>query len=250
MRISNLIDVKNRNYHISTIETKGILDENLREEYLKPGFEEFKNFAKERSDVDLDGEIYADQLHSLLQRISPEMDNMKLKSMLDGNKIDKTIAKRKPSDEEKIMDHIHGLDGNNGNNENPVIKPFVMQPRIRTPLGGAFEGFANGPRSQRQTFSYQVIRKPNGTYSTSTVVDPDGNTKTVIKRTIDGETNTQTIVNGVDVDTNKAIDGNAIIGGAADKSVFAKPNNNNFPIDCGRYLFVNKDGYALPKNLW
>lgn len=231
-------------------ETKGLFDDSLREEYMKPGFEEFKNLPKTGSlDVDLDGEIYADQLHTLLQRISPETENMKLKSMFDDKVAEKPIAKRKQSDEEKIMDQIHCID----EGEKGALKGFaksdmgVLQPRIRIPLGGAFEGFADGPKTHRQTFSYQMIRKPNGSVSTSTVVDPEGNTKTIIKRTMDGETKTQTIINGVDVDTNQAIaaavtDG---IGSAQQQS-----KRNNFPIDCGRYLFVNKDGYALPKNLW
>lgn len=219
---------------------KGMIDENWREEYMKPGFEDFKSFAKTKPsvDVDLDGEIYADQLHSLLQRISPE--NLKPKPFVDETGNNRKIeVNKKPTDEEIIFDKIHGIDENKMAEQLPAMKKFGdAQPRVRIPHhGGAFEGFVDGPKTHRQTFSYQMIRKPGGSYSTSTVVDPEGNTKTIIKRTVDGETKTQTLVNGVD------IAGNGQTFDSIEKS-------NDWIIDSGRYLRVNKDGYALPKNLW
>lgn len=154
--------------------------------------------------------------------------------------------KRKQTDAEKVLDMIHCIDDEDEKKNAATVHPFMKPdlgnkpPNMRIPhYGGAFEGVIDGPKTYRQTFSYQMVRKPEGTYTTSTVVDPSGNTKTVIKRTIDGETKTQTLVNGVDID-----DAN---GGGM---VQAAKQSNNWIIDCGRHFYVNKDGYALPKNLF
>lgn len=229
-----------------------MFEENFREEYMKPGFENFPNL-KPGVDVDLDGEIYADQLHSLLQRISPELENMRAKQLAKK----KVEPKRKMTDEEKFMDQIHGIDEEE---KRAAIQPFNsndfgnQRPNVHIPhYGGAFEGVTDGPKTRRQTFSYQVIRKPEGTFTTSTVVDPDGNTKTVIKRTVDGETKTQTLINGIDVNDDKnAIAGN-ITGpdmGTGIGGLTAALKQNDWIIDCGRHVYVNKQGYALPKNFW
>lgn len=210
---------------------------------MKPGFENFNNLAKP-ADVDLDGEIYADQLHSLLQRVSPELERIKHKQAKKAEQ-----QKRKVTDQEKVMDQIHCID------EEEQKAPMSLkanefeqkQPNIRIPhYGGAFEGVTGGPKTYRQTFSYQMIRKPEGTYTTSTVVDPSGNTKTVIKRTVDGETKTQTLINGMDVEDKNADGKNGIgIMAAIDQA-----KKDDWIIDCGRHFYVNKDGYAMPKNLW
>lgn len=80
------------------------------------------------------------------------------------------------------------------------------------------------------------------------MIDPSGNTKTVIKRTVDGETKTQTLINGVDIDDANGGGGSAQTPyiGYADAN---KPSND-WIIDCGRHSYVNKDGYALPKNFF
>lgn len=229
-----------------------MLDDNVREEYMKPGFENVEKFtnAKPSVDIDLDGEIYADQLHSLLQRISPEMENMRAKALAP-KKPEESM--RKLTDEERVMDQIHCIDEGekrilpfkkhsfdplNPSNRDPDMMKHFKHSKA---LGGAFEGIADGPRTFRQTVSRQVVRKPDGTYETTTVVDPSGNTKTVIKSTVNGHTKTQTLINGVDVNDKNAIAGVVI----KDE---AKPND--WIIDCGRHFYVNKAGYALPKNLW
>lgn len=238
------LNLKNNFMHffiISSSESKGFIDENFREEYMKPGFENFEKFSevKPSLDVDLDGEIYADQLHSLLQRVSPALESMRAKALAP-----KPELKPKVTDEEKIMDQIHCIDEEEKRVEiHPFKKNEYGPPNVRIPhYGGAFEGIIDGPKTQRQTFSYQMIRKPEGTYTTSTVVDPSGNTKTIIKRTVDGETKTQTLINGVDVDDKNAVVG---VGGATNLV-----KQNDWIIDCGRHFYVNKAGYALPKNLW
>lgn len=223
-------------------------DENVREDYMKPGFENFEKKTKPL-DVDLDGEIGADQLHSLLLRISSELGNKRAKS-LAAKKFDDT--KCKLTDNERILDQIHCID-----EEEKRIVPFKkhnfgpVNPNIRDPdlekkmkkFGGAFEGFIDGPKTFRQTISRQIIRKPDGTYDTTTVVDPTGNTKTVIKKTVNGQTETRTLINGIDVNDKKAIDGTTV-------AAIAETKQNDWIIDCGRHFYVNKAGYAMPKNLW
>lgn len=226
-------------------ETKTFVDENFREEYMKPGFENIEQFAETKPsvDVDLDGEIYADQLHTLLQRISPDLQSMRNKAAAP-KKPDQ--PKRKLTVEEQVLDQIHCIDEEEKRADIRSMKKYdfgPQQPNIRIPhYGGAFEGIIDGPKTHRQTFSYQMIRKPEGTYTTSTVVDPSGNTKTVIKRIVDGETKTQTLINGVDIDDNNAVAGTAINADDA--------KQNDWIIDCGRHFYVNKAGYAVPKNLW
>lgn len=214
---------------------------------MKPGFENFEKFSEVKPpvDVDLDGEIYADQLHSLLQRVSPALEGMRAKALTQK----KPELKQKVTDEEKILDQIHCIDEEE--EKRAEVHPFKKQefgpPNVRIPhYGGAFEGIIDGPKTHRQTFSYQMIRKPEGTYTTSTVVDPTGNTKTVIKRTVDGETKTQTLINGVDIDDQNA----GVSVGAGGSSITDIVKKNDWIIDCGRHFYVNKAGYALPRNLW
>lgn len=198
----------------------------------------------------------ADQLHTLLQRISPELESMRAKSMqpnaVNVPKAPEPKPKRKLTDAEKVMDMIHCIDEEDEKKHAGAVHPFMKPdlgnkpPNMRIPhYGGAFEGVIDGPKTYRQTFSYQMVRKPDGTVATSTVVDPSGNTKTVIKRTIDGETKTQTLINGVDID-----DANANGSGGGDGILAIKQSTKNWIIDCGRHFYVNKDGYALPKNLF
>lgn len=197
----------------------------------------------------------ADQLHTLLQRISPELEGMRAKTMppnaVNGPKTPEPKPKRKLTDDEKVLDMIHCIDEED-DKKNAAVHSFMKPdlgnkpPNMRIPhYGGAFEGVRDGPKTYRQTFSYQMVRKPDGTFTTSTVIDPSGNTKTVTKRTIDGETKTQTLINGVDID--------AANGGGVQPAIGngnAVKQSNNWIIDCGRHFYVNKDGYALPKNLF
>lgn len=207
----------------------------MREEYLKPGFERFNDYEniKPSADVDLDGEIYADQLHSLLQRFSPETDV----TIRGKDAAEKTKLKRKLTDDERILNQIHCIDDQT--DEKLPAKPNFEngQLDIQSPFnGGAFEGFVRGPKAHRQCYSFHIIRKPNGSSYTKTVTDSSGNTKTIIKTTVDGETKTQTIVNGVNVD--------------GDVTGIEDQKNSRWIVNYGCHIQINKDGYALPKNLW
>lgn len=207
----------------------------MREEYLKPGFERFNDYEKIKpsADVDLDGEIYADQLHSLLQRFSPGTDLM----IRGKDAAEKKNPNRNLTDDERILNQIHCIDDQN--DENLPVKPKFEngQSNTQSPFkGGAFESFVDGPKTHRQSYSFHIIRRPNESSYTKTVTDSNGNIKTVIKTTVDGETKTQTIVNGVKVDDD--------IAGIEDQK------RGRWIVNYGRHIQINKDGYALPKNLW
>lgn len=138
------------------------LDENVREKYIKPGFEgqlnkDLDKMAK-RLDTDLDDEIYADQLHSLLQRISPDVD-----TLLSSTKISKNSQSSAPApapapgnikrtDAEKIWDLIHSTDTDQMIQKqmqaNRSQKPLVKIPQ---PHGGVFEGAFQGPKKYYDT---------------------------------------------------------------------------------------------------
>lgn len=230
-------------------EHKSLFDENIREEYMKPGFEDIvgKEFRKKTVDTDLDGEIYADQLHSLLQRVTPELNNMIAIDALDKSRkaaheksqaVSIAEANKKLSDEEKVLSKIHGTFGQA---ETSTKKTFQRNQIARQipHNGGAFEGVIGGPKTFRQGFTFQMIRRPDGSSeSRRTVIDNDGNAKTIVKRTVDGKTETFTTLNGADGD-----------GGQIERKMPTE-NAGSIALDCGRNLFVSKDGYVLPKNLW
>lgn len=231
---------------------------------MKPGFEnaiekEIKQ-KKKQLDTDLDGEIYADQLHSLLQRITPEAHTMiALDAFNKSRRAEKenavaaapSLPARKLTDEEKIWNQIHGnANGENGgaNNSAPIRRNFAQ----RIPHNnGAFEGVVGGPKTFRQGFTFEMVRKPGMSETRRTVVDEDGNTKTVIRRTIDGKTETITTYNGDAIGTGPIKKQPMIARPATDGMADgAMPRVGNATLDCGRNLFVTKDGYVLPKNLW
>lgn len=207
----------------------------MREEYLKPGFERFNDYEniKTSADIDLDGEIYADQLHSLLQRFSPGTDFM----IHEKEAAEKTKPKRKLTDDERILNQIHCIDDQT-DEQLPITPNFGNVPLdTQSPFkGGAFEGFVGGPKTHRQCYSFHIIHRPNGSSCTKTITDSNGNIKTVIKTTVDGETKTQTIVNGVKVD--------------GDVTEIEEQKKNRWIVNVGRHIQISKDGYALPKNLW
>lgn len=238
----------------SVADNKSLFDENFREEYMKPGFEnaidkELKQ-KKKPLDTDLDGEIYADQLHSLLQRITPEAHTMIALDAFNKSQSRRAEkenivappepATRKLTDEEKIWNQIHNNGDEENNNKAPIRRNFVQ----RIPHNnGAFEGVVGGPKTFRQGFTFEMIRKPGLSETRRTVVDEDGNTKTIVRRTVDGKTETITTFNG-----EAMADGSSVV--KKPMIAAALPPVGNVTLDCGRNLFITKDGYILPKNLW
>lgn len=212
---------------------------------MKPGFENFLPSSKEGDqshDTDLDGEIYADQLHSLLQRISPEMEAMvpKLKAVLKNKGTNSvgavSAAPMKRSDEETIWDRIHGTytESAVAPPANKARPPIVGKQPSRS---GVFEGAFQGPKVFRQSIMTQIVRKPDGSYETKrTVLDANGHTNTVVTRTTsDGRSET----------LSSSTDGSNSTGSqpmlpAGDYGI-KMPDRN---------IYVTKDGYAMPKNIW
>lgn len=116
------------------------------------------------------GRIYADQLHSLLQRITPDMKELMLKKRMERNETvgaSSAAARRKLTDEEKVMDLIHGItEQRNHPTGGTVSKPAMKRNHgglgQRFPEGGLFEGAFQGPRMFGQSIISQTIRRPDG----------------------------------------------------------------------------------------
>lgn len=227
-------------------------ERDLKQDFLKPGFEDEikKELQKEkRLDTDLDGEIYPDQLHSLLQRISPE-----LKELLPRKKHSEVSSipqpKLKLTDEQKIMDWIHGYKESEPLPPAPRARPSRKMPSQRY-HGGIFEGTFQGPRMFGQSIISQTIRKPDGSYETrKTVRDSEGHTQTTITRsTKDGQKETITTYGDEGGSTAKPFFEKTLPqqGGERDESVAGALLD--LDQGCRKHLF-SKNGYVLPKNLW
>lgn len=130
-----------------------------KDDYLKPGFDEhfMEQFRKSGiSDTDLDGEIFADQLHSLLQRIQPDVKEKlkkKEKQLVGLN----SFAKPKMTDEQKIFGRIHGSIVDEENNK-PAVRRKDVVPRMPPHFGGVFEGAYQVSWSLKHLF--QLSRLP------------------------------------------------------------------------------------------
>lgn len=228
-----------------------MLDKDFREGYLKPGFEanSIEEFRAPQSkfDSDLDGEIYAEQLHSLLQRLSPDLENLlKNKSIPQCNINQKTQidakplqAKSKLTDEEKIWNEIHG-NTDNGKMAKAQMPFFNVKPFMQIPhRGGVFEGAQQGPKMFSQSVMIQTVRKPDGSYETRrTVRDTDGQVQTTITRSKNGKTEIITENDGLQVNTIDKTDRITI-----DPMIKSIADGN-------RNLTFSKGGYLLPNNLW
>lgn len=212
---------------------------------MKPGFENFLPPSMEGDhshDTDLDGEIYADQLHSLLQRISPEMEAMvpRLKAALK-NKSNNSVGAVsatpiKRSDEETIWDRIHGT------YTEAAVAPPATKPRYpivgkQPSRSGVFEGAFQGPKVFRQSVMTQIVRKPDGSFETKrTVLDANGHTSTVVTRTMsDGRSET----------LSSSTEGGNTMG----LQPILPVGDYGIPMP-DRNIYVTKDGYAMPKNIW
>uniref|UniRef100_A0A182PDG0 Zinc finger CHCC-type domain-containing protein n=1 Tax=Anopheles epiroticus TaxID=199890 RepID=A0A182PDG0_9DIPT len=234
-----------------------LFDHDLKQDFLKPGFEEaIRDMDKQvkPQDTDLDGEIYADQLHSLLQRISPDLKELMPKKRSERKKnAGPSMERRKLTDEEKVMDLIHGItEQKNLPNNGTMSKPFRRHGGLpqRFPEGGLFEGAFQGPRMFGQSIISQTIRRPDGSYETRrTVRDSEGNTQTTVTlSTKDGRKETVTTYD----------EGGKKLGPGEDMFGMKKGNGGGGGDDLptGALLALdgkfglNNNGYVLPKNLW
>ncbi|XP_037883778.1 uncharacterized protein LOC119633975 isoform X1 [Glossina fuscipes] len=232
------------------------IEKNLKEEYLKPGFESktFKEFEKQQKqyfDTDLDGEIFADQLHSLIQRFangeymqdSPQTALDSTTKILPRND-KKAIRKSKPklTDEEIIMGRIHGTLDDGNEEQRKRIKhrrPDFMNPMSpvipRGPFaGGAFDGHFQGPKMFSQSVMTKTVRKPDGSYETTKITqDSQGNKTITTTRTKDGKSETVTTYDDA-------------VASAGKRSI--KESSEIYEGE--RNIYLSKEGYALPRNLW
>lgn len=210
---------------------------------MKPGFEDFFNVPL-KPDSDLDGEIYADQLHSLLQRISPELEVLipssqpALHSSVPGSRKTSPPAVRR-TDEQIIWDRIHGTA------DPEPSRDIVARPRkaIISPRSGIFEGAFQGPKVFRQSVMTQTVRRPDGTYETRRVVkDADGTVNTTVTQT--KKDGTTVVLSTPDIAKPAGSPGEAAGGGGG-----GRPLDSGSIVD-NRNVYVTKEGYAMPKNIW
>lgn len=232
--------------------------------------EEYK--SNKKIDTDLDEEVLSNQLQSLFEHVQPELNTIMPSTSTSTSK--SILAKEKKvkrTDEEKFMDYIHGLNLAEVQTEQrksiPKKKSTGAIKRFDVP-NNIFDGsaFRSSPtitapettKVFRQSVVTQTIRKPDGSYETRSIVrDIDGNTKTTLTRTHNGKTETITSFNDqhkdgkitTDTDkTNKIIEFDKI---GMDNSRTDDSNIDiNNSVKCHSHVFVSKDGYALPKNLW
>lgn len=172
----------------------------------------------------MDDEIYADQLHTLLQRISPELEmSSNMKAYVEPNK------NKKQSDEEIIWDRIHGTFVDE-NKPKPPTRNQQLLKKLPLPRGGVFE-----PHVFRQSVVTRAVQQPDGSFVIHrTVRDAQGNEKTTVtKRLGDGRVETF----------------NYSGNGQKDQQSLVEENNVSSLLSRHRNIFVTKEGYAIPK-LW
>lgn len=159
----------------------------------RKSFENKYNEFREKKDRDLDSQQYADQLDSLLKRISP---NIAPKGTIPAV----TQRKVKLSDEDKIMDVIHGT----FREEVVPVKPRKQQQKTQKMPPASPHHFGGLPPFDLPTTSGTTwgrtvisIRKHDGSYETrKTERSSDGQTKTTITKTgADGTSSTQVLNN-------------------------------------------------------
>jgi hypothetical protein len=139
-------------------------------------FKHYNDFKSARKDTDLDDQIYADQLDALLKRVSPDF-----KGILPEDKPMSPKKKLRLTDEQKIMDMIHGT----FKEEVFVPRPRAKKPQPRKTPSFNFDG-SPLPPAGRTTWGRTIIsiRKPDGTFETrKTERNSDGSVVTTITKT-------------------------------------------------------------------
>lgn len=150
-------------------------------------FENKYNAFRQKTDNDIDGQLYADQLDTLLKRISPDLmpKDSTLKAIIQ--------KKVKQAEEEKILDIIHGT----FHEETVPVKPRKRQVQKIPASPHHFGGVPpfDLPPSSVRTWGKTVIsiRKPDGSYEVKKVErTSDGQTRTTITKTdTNGTSSTQ-----------------------------------------------------------
>lgn len=192
-------------------------ENNQRKKYFENKYNEFR----QKTDNDLDGEIYADQLDTMLKRISPEHAPQSPKPQ------PATTKKFKQPDEDKIHDVIHGTFREEVIPVRPRKRQVQKVPASPHHFGG-LPPFDHLPPARTWGKTVISIRKFDGTTETRKMErTSDGQTKTTITKTdSDGKSSTQTFT-----DRNNLA-----------KKAIAQPTNKNYD----ERNFVNHDGYTIP----
>lgn len=187
-------------------ETEDAGDQHTKEKNLQKFYDNYSQFKK-KTDQDLDGKIYVDQLDTLLKRINPEL-KLKQDEKNDGSQLSVNDVQilRKLTDEEKIMDIIHGT------YKEPVIPTKPRKRHLhKAPISPhhfstlPFHEFPppssstpNNHHHQGRSWGRTVIsiRNADGSSETRKVERlPDGNTRTTITKTdTDGNSSTKSFV--------------------------------------------------------
>lgn len=104
----------------------------------------------------------------------------------------------------------------------------------------------------RQSVMTKTVRKPDGSYETTKVTtDSDGNKTTSVTRTVNGKSETVTTYDG-------AAGGGLNPGNGGGVTIPYAGNGNNDESELqqqqqvysDRNIYVTKQGYAVPRNLW
>jgi len=179
------------------------------------------------------------------------------------------------------MGRIHGTiaDGENQSDARPPRPPMNNKPDIMTPMtpmlprsgmspfGGVFDGnyqvrkikvllmeipliwcdLRQGPKLFSQSVMTKTVRKPDGSYETTKVTqDSSGHKTTTITRMIDGRKETTVTHDGGDPSLG--------LGGKQQlqqRQQQLQLQQKEMAVARGeRNIFVTKEGYAMPRNLW
>lgn len=197
---------------------------NQRQTFFENKYKDFRL----KTDQDLDGQIYAEQLDTLLKRISPELAAKDSTQYINGNQ----QIKVKQSDEDKILDIIHGTFKEVVVPVKPRRRPNVQKvPATPHHFGGLppFDGL-NPSSGRGTTWGKTVIsiRKGDGTFEKREMErTADGQTKTTITKTgSDGTKSTQTFTG----------DGQTMVAKPAPPAIESRADRN----------LVMFNGYSIP----
>uniref|UniRef100_A0A6B2EL11 Uncharacterized protein n=1 Tax=Phlebotomus kandelakii TaxID=1109342 RepID=A0A6B2EL11_9DIPT len=164
--------------------------------------------------------------------LDSEVNSGKMMAILDGVTPEKPKSPRKRlTDEETIMARIHGTEPKEEETRKPTRPRYV--PKM-TPMHPNFESSVPIPGAKifGQSIMTETVRKPDGSVESRRVVrDLDGNVKTTISKTVDGETKTVTTFN-------------------AKEGKEGKQEEESADTSLDRNFYVSASGYTLPRNLW
>lgn len=220
------------------------LNKNATDEQRLKMLERYNEFKEKKRDSDLDDKVYGEQLDALLKRISPDL-MIKDDEVKNKTEIIVQQPSRKLTDEEIIMDKIHGTfkeevrtpatrSNRKGNIQKAPISPHHHFGAL--PPFHEFPPSATQPNGANKSWNKTVIsiRKSDGTYETRKLErSTDGVLRTTITKTdVDGNKSTQTFI-GNDNDQSEK----KVINSTPSKVEIVPHEERNF---------INQDGYKIP----